>query len=50
VVEVIPLGTRFAVGLLQATAVRSAGFVAVSLASIAAGVKFVKLTWSMIYC
>ena len=46
VVEAIPLGPRFAVGLLQATAVRSAGFSGISLAGLAAGVKSVKLTWS----
>lgn len=44
VVEDIPLGTRFVVGLFQAIAVRSAGFSAVSLAAVAAGVKFALLS------
>lgn len=42
VVEEIPLGTRFVVGMLQAVAVRSAGFSTVSIASLAAGVKSVQ--------
>lgn len=39
VVDAIPLGPRILVGVLQATAVRSAGFAAVSVAGLAAGVK-----------
>lgn len=35
----IPLGIRFIIGLLQAAAVRAAGFAAVSLASLAPAVK-----------
>ncbi|RDB25358.1 Low-affinity potassium transport protein [Hypsizygus marmoreus] len=39
VIEAIPVGTRILVGLFQAIAVRAAGFSAVSLAALAAGVK-----------
>lgn len=39
--EAIPLGTRFLVGLFQAIAVRAAGFSAVSVAQLAAAVKYV---------
>jgi Trk-type K+ transport system membrane component len=40
-VEVVPLGTRFVIGLLQATAVRAAGFATVTLAALAPAVKCV---------
>ncbi|KAG9009870.1 low affinity potassium transporter [Tulasnella sp. JGI-2019a] len=43
-VEAIPLGTRFAVGLLQAGAVRAAGFAAVSLSALAPAVKVLYIT------
>ncbi|EPQ55187.1 hypothetical protein GLOTRDRAFT_111153 [Gloeophyllum trabeum ATCC 11539] len=39
VIEAIPAGTRVIVGLLQATAVRAAGFSAVSLSALAPAVK-----------
>ncbi|KAG6828526.1 hypothetical protein H0H92_007654 [Tricholoma furcatifolium] len=39
VTEAIPLGTRFVVGLFQGIAVRSAGFSAVNVAGLAAGVQ-----------
>jgi Trk-type K+ transport system membrane component len=35
----IPIGTRFAIGLLQAVAVRAAGFGALSLSALAPAVK-----------
>lgn len=35
----IPLGVRFIIGLLQATAVRAAGFGTVTLSSLAPAVK-----------
>jgi len=38
-IEVIPLNQRVLIGLLQAAAVRAAGFAAVSLAALAPGVK-----------
>ncbi|KAK0212417.1 cation transport protein-domain-containing protein [Desarmillaria ectypa] len=38
-IEVIPLGTRFAIGLLQAIAVRAAGFATVTLSALAPAVK-----------
>ncbi|KAK0195856.1 cation transport protein-domain-containing protein [Armillaria mellea] len=38
-IEVIPLGTRFVIGLLQAIAVRAAGFATVSLSALAPAVK-----------
>ncbi|KAK0454525.1 cation transport protein-domain-containing protein [Armillaria borealis] len=38
-IEVIPLGTRFAIGLLQAIAVRAAGFGTVTLSALAPAVK-----------
>lgn len=37
----IPVGTRIAVGLLQAAAVRAAGFASVSLQALAPAVKYV---------
>lgn len=37
--ESVPLGTRFAIGLLQAAAVRAAGFGTVTLAALAPAVK-----------
>ena len=40
-IEAIPLGTRFCVGLLQAIAVRAAGFSTVSLSLLAPAVKCV---------
>ncbi|KAG8880238.1 low affinity potassium transporter [Tulasnella sp. 332] len=43
-VEAIPLGTRFAVGLLQAAAVRAAGFAAVALSALAPAVKVLYIT------
>ncbi|KAF9464972.1 cation transport protein-domain-containing protein [Collybia nuda] len=51
VVEDIPLGTRFVVGMFQAVAVRSAGFSAVSIAALAAGVKvlFVVMMYISVY-
>ncbi|KAF7296116.1 Potassium transport protein [Mycena kentingensis (nom. inval.)] len=39
-IESIPLGTRFAIGFLQALAVRAAGFGTVSIAALAPAVKF----------
>lgn len=38
-VDVIPLGDRFLLGLLQATAVRAAGFGSVPLSALAPAVK-----------
>ncbi|KAG7449729.1 uncharacterized protein BT62DRAFT_928462 [Guyanagaster necrorhizus] len=38
-IEVIPLGTRFVIGLLQAIAVRAAGFATVTLSALAPAVK-----------
>ena len=38
-IENVPLGTRFAIGLLQASAVRAAGFGTVALSSLAPAVK-----------
>jgi Trk-type K+ transport system membrane component len=38
-IETIPVGTRFAIGLLQATAVRAAGFGTVTLSALAPAVK-----------
>ena len=40
-IESIPVGTRMAVGLLQAAAVRAAGFTALSLSGLAPAVKYV---------
>jgi len=39
--ESIPIGTRIAIGLLQASAVRAAGFATVSIAGLAPAVKYV---------
>ena len=39
--EAIPLGVRFAIGILQATAVRAAGFVTISLSTLAPAVQWV---------
>lgn len=41
VTESIPIGTRFAIGLLQACAVRAAGFATVALSELAPAVKYV---------
>jgi hypothetical protein len=38
-IEQIPVGTRIAIGWLQALAVRAAGFVTVTLAALAPAVK-----------
>lgn len=38
-IESIPLGVRFLIGLLQATAVRAAGFGTVALSALAPAVK-----------
>lgn len=40
-IESIPLGTRFAAGLLQATDVRASGFAVVPVAALAPAVKYV---------
>ena len=40
-IDSIPFGTRFLIGLLQATAVRSAGFATVTLSALAPAVKWV---------
>ncbi|GLB37716.1 putative cation transport protein [Lyophyllum shimeji] len=49
--ESIPLGVRFVVGFFQAIAVRAAGFTAVSLSSLAAGVQvlFVIMMYISVY-
>lgn len=39
-IETVPLGTRFIIGLLQAIAVRAAGFGTVSLSSLSPAVKY----------
>lgn len=39
VIEQVPLGTRFAIGLLQAFAVRAAGFGTIALGALAPAVK-----------
>jgi Trk-type K+ transport system membrane component len=39
VFEAIPVGTRIAIGLLQAGAVRAAGFATISLSALAPAVK-----------
>ncbi|QRV98028.1 potassium/sodium transporter [Ceratobasidium sp. AG-Ba] len=44
VVEAVPLGTRFAIGLLQASAVRAAGFATISLSALAPAVKVLYVT------
>lgn len=41
VIEAIPVGTRIAIGLLQASAVRAAGFATVSISALAPAVKWV---------
>ncbi|KAG8745159.1 low affinity potassium transporter [Ceratobasidium sp. 414] len=41
VVEAVPVGTRLAIGLLQAAAVRAAGFATISLSALAPAVKYV---------
>jgi len=41
IMESIPVGTRIAIGLLQACAVRAAGFATVSIAGLAPAVKYV---------
>ena len=41
IIESIPVGTRISIGLLQACAVRAAGFVTVSIAGLAPAVKYV---------
>lgn len=38
-IDSIPLGVRFIIGLLQASAVRAAGFATVALSALAPGVK-----------
>lgn len=38
-IEVVPLNVRFIIGLLQAIAVRAAGFATVSLSALAPAVK-----------
>ena len=43
-IESIPLGTRFAAGILQAIDVRASGFAVVQLAALAPAVKCV---WSL---
>ncbi|KZS87287.1 TrkH-domain-containing protein [Sistotremastrum niveocremeum HHB9708] len=43
-IETIPVGTRIALGLLQATAVRAAGFATVSLSALAPAVKVLYVT------
>lgn len=45
VVEAVPLGTRIFVGLLQAIAVRNAGFQVVPLAVVAPAVKYALLCY-----
>lgn len=45
VVEALPMGTRIFVGLLQAIAVRNAGFQVVPLAVVAPAVKYVLLCY-----
>ena len=42
-IDSIPFGTRFLLGLLQATAVRAAGFATVTLSDLAPAVKYVLL-------
>lgn len=42
-IESIPLGTRFAAGLLQSTDVRASGFTVVPIAALAPAVKYVCL-------
>lgn len=42
-IEQIPLGVRFIIGLLQATAVRAAGFGTVTLSALAPAVQYVFL-------
>ncbi|KAH7334631.1 cation transport protein-domain-containing protein [Rhizoctonia solani] len=44
VLEAIPVGTRIAIGLLQAGAVRAAGFATVSISSLAPAVKVLYVT------
>ena len=39
----IPVGVRFIIGLLQATAVRAAGFGTISLSTLAPAVKCVRV-------
>jgi len=46
----IPLGTRFAIGLLQAAAVRAAGFGTVTLSALAPAVKLVGLALYLEAC
>lgn len=48
--ESIPLGVRFIIGLLQATAVRAAGFGTVALSALAPAVKSVLyFLWRLVY-
>jgi Trk-type K+ transport system membrane component len=42
-IDYIPLGVRFIIGLLQAVAVRAAGFGLVALAALAPAVKYDKI-------
>ncbi|CUA74180.1 Low-affinity potassium transport protein [Saccharomyces cerevisiae S288c] [Rhizoctonia solani] len=44
VLEAIPVGTRIAIGLLQASAVRAAGFATVSISALAPAVKVLYVT------
>lgn len=49
-IESIPIGTRMIIGVLQAAAVRAAGFSALSLAALAPAVKFVlRTSFSILY-
>ncbi|KAI5119163.1 hypothetical protein M0805_008646 [Coniferiporia weirii] len=50
-IEVIPLGVRFAIGLLQATAVRAAGFATVTLSALAPAVQalYVMMMYISVY-
>lgn len=41
IIESIPIGTRILIGLLQASAVRAAGFVTIPIAGLAPAVKYV---------
>ncbi|EJD46884.1 hypothetical protein AURDEDRAFT_113542 [Auricularia subglabra TFB-10046 SS5] len=43
-IEQVPLGTRFVIGLLQAFAVRAAGFATISIAALAPAVKVLYVT------
>ena len=47
--EAIPVGVRFAIGVLQSCAVRSAGFATVPLASLAPAVQCVTLLMIVVF-